>query len=308
MTIVNVIREGMRRVNRAPAIIAGAWFMTALYALPFAFAVTVYPLGQPSALVNSGAIAGRVSGWWVRQVQIETIAPVRDIGRGIAAAVRSPLPFLMDESRIMVTVASSLPYLIAWLFLAGGIIDRYARNRPTHAIGFFTACSLFFFRFIRLGGVMLGTYTVAIYVLGRWPIALWPALAFGNLIFDYAQVRAVVEDRRSMIGSMAAALGFIRRHWRSALLIYAIDCLLFAIAVAIYVILGPASFPLRFAFSPLVWPEQLYVVARLWVRLVFWATETTLFQSRLAHAGYVAAPHPVWPDSAAAEAIRNIEL
>jgi hypothetical protein len=36
---------------------------------------------------------------------------------------------------------------------------------------------------------------------------------------------------------------------------------------------------------------------------VFWASETSLFQARLAHAGYVAAPVPTWPDSPAAEAI-----
>ena len=32
---------------------------------------------------------------------------------------------------------------------------------------------------------------------------------------------------------------------------------------------------------------QIYLVARLWVKLVFWASETALFQGRLAHAGYV---------------------
>jgi hypothetical protein len=48
---------------------------------------------------------------------------------------------------------------------------------------------------------------------------------------------------------------------------------------------------------------QLYVLARLWVKLMFWASETALFQGRLAHAGYVAAPQPTWPDSPAAEAI-----
>ena len=38
---------------------------------------------------------------------------------------------------------------------------------------------------------------------------------------------------------------------------------------------------------------QIYVAARLWVKLVFIASETVLFQSRLAHAGYVAgAPVP----------------
>ena len=48
---------------------------------------------------------------------------------------------------------------------------------------------------------------------------------------------------------------------------------------------------------------QAYVLGRLWVKLVFWASETALFQGRLAHAGYVAAPQPTWPESPSAEAI-----
>jgi hypothetical protein len=39
------------------------------------------------------------------------------------------------------------------------------------------------------------------------------------------------------------------------------------------------------------------------VRLQFAASQTALFQGRLAHAGYVARPIPAWPDSPAAEAI-----
>jgi hypothetical protein len=40
---------------------------------------------------------------------------------------------------------------------------------------------------------------------------------------------------------------------------------------------------------------QLFILARLWARLVFVASETALFQSRLAHAWYVARPIPARP-------------
>ena len=49
---------------------------------------------------------------------------------------------------------------------------------------------------------------------------------------------------------------------------------------------------------------QMYVLGRLCVKLIFWASETSLFQSRLAHAGYLATPAPIWPDSPTAEALR----
>ena len=40
---------------------------------------------------------------------------------------------------------------LLWLFVAGGIIDRYARDRATGVHGFFSASGVFFFRFFRLG-------------------------------------------------------------------------------------------------------------------------------------------------------------
>jgi hypothetical protein len=48
---------------------------------------------------------------------------------------------------------------------------------------------------------------------------------------------------------------------------------------------------------------QVYVLARLWVKLTFWASETALFQGRLGHAGYVVRAQPTWPESPAADAI-----
>ena len=52
---------------------------------------------------------------------------------------------------------------------------------------------------------------------------------------------------------------------------------------------------------------QLFVLARIWARLAFIASEVVFFQGELAHARYTAAPDPVWPDSPAVEAIRRLE-
>jgi hypothetical protein len=51
--------------------------------------------------------------------------------------------------------------------------------------------------------------------------------------------------------------------------------------------------------------SQVYVLARLAMKLQFLASQTALFQASLAHAGYTAAPVPVWPESPAAEAITS---
>jgi len=218
---------------------------------------------------------------------------------------------------------------VLWIFLAGGIIDRYARDRATRAHGFFAASGVFFFRFLRLAAVMWAVYAVLFGYVHAWLFGtVFPAmtrdvtvertaffervglyLVFGllvaacNLIFDYAKVRAVVEDRRSMIGAIQSAIGFIRRNGGAAIALYLADFFLFLGVVAVYALVAPGASTgvlytwLGFAIG------QLYILARLWVKLTFWASETALFQGRLAHAGYVAAPKPVWPESPSAEAI-----
>ena len=130
-------------------------------------------------------------------------------------------------------------------------------------------------------------------------------LAACNVVSDYAKVRAVVEDRRSMLGAIDAAIGFIRRNAGAAALLYVLDFVLFVIAVALYSLVVPGA---RGGISVVIGVVigQAYVLGRLWVKLVFWASETALFQARLAHAGYVAAPKPVWPDSPSAEAIGRL--
>jgi hypothetical protein len=45
---------------------------------------------------------------------------------------------------------------------------------------------------------------------------------------------------------------------------------------------------------------------RVMTRLAWLGAATAYFQRSLAHAGYTAAPPRVWPESASAEAIRNL--
>ena len=75
--------------------------------------------------------------------------------------------------------------------------------------------------------------------------------------------------------------------------------LLFLIVISIYYLIAPGGSANLLAFTV----GQIYIVLRVIVRLQFSASQTALFQGKLAHAGYVARPIPTWPDSPAAEAI-----
>jgi hypothetical protein len=57
---------------------------------------------------------------------------------------------------------------VLWIFVAGGIIDRYARDRAMRAPGFFAGAGGFFFRFLRLAAVQWIVYAVLFGALHPW--------------------------------------------------------------------------------------------------------------------------------------------
>ena len=332
MTWFAAWRDGIRRVNRAPAILAGVWVLTVLVSLPLVLGLRgMLEQHLGSSLAADSAVSGVNSDWWQEFSDQATGLGVtfKPTIIGFGAVLDNLSAFLDNDSRPVVIVGAASAYILLWIFFAGGIIDRYARDRATRAHSFFAVSGVFFFRFLRLAAVMWAVYAVLFGYVHAWLFGtVFPAmtrdvtvertaffervglyLVFGilvaacNLIFDYAKVRAVVEDRRSMIGAIQSAIGFIRRNGGAAIALYLADFFLFLGVVAVYALVAPGASTgvlytwLGFAIG------QLYILARLWVKLTFWASETALFQSRLAHAGYVAAPKPAWPDSPSAEAI-----
>jgi hypothetical protein len=220
-------------------------------------------------------------------------------------------------------------YLALWTFLSGGIIDRYARQRPTRAHRFFGISGMLFFRLVRLAAIAGAVYWLLFHYLHPWlfldvyrdrtrglgveRIAVaWRLLFYAlfgalllitNLVSDYARIRLVVEDRRSAIGAVLAALRFIARRPVAGCGLYALNGLVFVLLLALWSLIAPgvrgtsAAPWLAFAAG------QLYLLARLAIKLHFLASQTALFQAHLAHASYTAVPVPTWPESPAAEAI-----
>lgn len=333
MGIVGVtFLDGVRRVNRAPAILIGVWLLTCAVTLPLALAMRAMIVEHLGSSLAADAAANGVNYEWMQEFADQATGigvTFKPTIIGFAAVVDNLSAFMDNSSRPIVIVCAGGAYIALWIFLAGGIIDRYARDRALHAHGFFAACGVFFFRFLRLAVVQWLVYAFLFGAMHGWlfdrlyarmtrdvtsertaffaRVALY--LVFGvlvagcNLVFDYTKVRAVVEDRRSMLGAVNAALQFIQRNYAAAVALYALDFSAFLAVIAAYAMVAPSAG----GAGAMVWAAftigQLYVLARLWVKLVFWSSETALFQHRLAHAGYVARPEPTWPDSPAAESI-----
>jgi hypothetical protein len=212
-------------------------------------------------------------------------------------------------------VALAIVYAALWLFLSGGILDRLARDRPVRTAAFFAACGEYFVRFLRLSPFILGLYWAVFGVVdfaaraapemigSRRDLLLIGSALLIDLLVDFAKVRMVVEDRRSALGALLAGARFIRRNAIGTLALYLIALSSVMMIVSIWVRLsgsGPSA-----SWAALL-ATQVLLVVRLWAGLAFSAAELTWFQSRLAHAGYTAAPPLRWPDSPAVEAIRNL--
>jgi hypothetical protein len=332
MTALAAWRDGIRRVNRAPAILIGVWVLTVLVSLPLTLGLRgMLEQHLGSSLAADTAASGVNYDWW--QEFSDQAAGLGITFKptiiGFGAVLDNLSAFLDNDSRPIVIVGAASAYILLWIFFAGGIIDRYARDRATRAHGFFAASGVFFFRFLRLAVVMWAVYAVLFEYVHSWlfdtvlpdltrEVAVERSAFFAraglylvfamlvaacNLVFDYAKVRAVVEDRRSMLGAIRSAVGFLQRNAGAAVTLYLVDFLLFLAVLAIYALVAPGAGTGGWTTWVGFAVGQLYVLMRLWVKLTFWASETSLFQGRLAHAGYIAAPLPTWPESPSAEAI-----
>jgi hypothetical protein len=200
---------------------------------------------------------------------------------------------------------NSIAGFLLWAFLSGGILDRYARGRAIRARGFFGACGAHFAAMIRLG-VVIVLLNAAIHfafaprvgdpIVRMFSLVLLSAVVLAAV---YAQIRLVVEDRRSAAGALLGAVRFVRRNPASVALFLFYVAVLWAAARALTAAASGRSERVALA-AIAAWIGVLSSVV-----LALYASGVALFQSRLAHAGYTAAPPIEWPESPAAEAIVN---
>jgi hypothetical protein len=326
------LRDGIRRVAAAPAIVAGSFAVTVAISLPLAFAVRDMLEGHfGRSLMAEAALRGANYEWWQEFIAQATALGTTFVPSIIGfGAVLLNLSNLVDNVPLLTAVAGVTgAWLVLSSFLSGGILDRFARKRPTRGRGFFGACGAHFPAIARLGLAALAMYAFLFYWLHPLLfVTLYPRLthalpvertAFAmraalyavflsalfavNAMVDYARIRIVVEDRRSAIGALLAGARFVRRNLAAAGGLYLLNGILFLAAIALYALIAPgAALP---AWLALIIGET-YIVLRHFLKLTFYASQTALFQARLAHAAYTAGPPIEWPESPAAEAITNL--
>jgi hypothetical protein len=332
MSVLGAWGDGMRRVNGAPLVLAGMYTLTLFVSLPLSIALRGMIEDQLGDSLTAETVAtGTSLDWWQ-----EFSAQAHGLGTTFVpsivgfGAVLENIGGLLDNLPMATTIAGvTAAWMVLWSFLSGGVLDRYARQRPTRAYGFFAACGTHFWRFLRVGVLAWVVYWVLFAHVHGWIFEdLYPWITadttvertaflvrvmgyagFGallvacNLVFDYARIRMVVEDRHSAIGALAAGARFVRRH-PATFRLYGLNALVFLILAIVYALVAPGA-PRGIAIWLALLLGQLYILLRHYLKLLFYASQTAYFQSALAHASYTAAPVVVWPDSPAAESIGN---
>jgi len=188
----------------------------------------------------------------------------------------------------------------------GGIISRAGKNEKMTLASFFGDCGKYFFRFFRIFLISLVAYALVFGLLVRFIsglLGLWNARAsteWGSLIssnlgllitllllsmvqmfFDYVKIRVVVEESRKTARATLSTLKFVGKNFLKAWLLYLSVAVLFILVSAVFLLVGrilPELSPVYLAII-FIW-QQLYVLARMWTKVLFFSTEYQFFKIR----------------------------
>ncbi len=214
--------------------------------------------------------------------------------------------------------ATSLLFLLCLLyvctstFLAGGFIGIYSKEYRSTFTEFLMDGAKYFGKFFRLSLIaLLVYYLFFVLVVGwinagipRWTqneasetvpfayymirnVAVLFSLSILFMIFDYARIRMVVDDRISAFSSTAAGIRFAFSHFPSTYGLYLLLILVGVLLIVVYAILEKvvpqeSYWPLVLLFVI----QQIYMLARFFLKGSFYACQTGLYQTetRLEHA------------------------
>ena len=267
---MSAFRDGARRVRGAPMMLIGLFAVTLLMALPLSYVLrTMLEEHLGASLAANAAAAGANYDWWQ-----EFLSQASGLGKTFVpsiigfGAVLDNLEGLLDNLPLASAILGiTAAWLIVWSFLSGrhrrspgaraqdpiAWLLRRVRNAFLAIAAAWRVAWLaygFLFRYVH-GWIFNGivarlthdvtvertafAYRVAGYLL------FGALLVVVNIVFDYARIRLVVEDRRSAVGALLASGRFVRRHAAGVVGLYALNALAFLLLILIYAFAGSWS-------------------------------------------------------------------
>lgn len=197
----------------------------------------------------------------------------------------------------------SLLFLIVAIFfvlgsyLSGGIITRFKHAEQKQFLAqFFQGCGAYFLRFLRLMLISLIFYGIVIIIsLLIWLIIgfisgnnaliyIIPGLIllflilFTNMLFDYAKIKTVAEDRKGMFRTAFSTLKFVFHHLGKILGLYYLIFLVAVILIIILLFIKDLIIPAHWGLIIVLFiVQQLIILARLWIRMLFFSGQLQFY-------------------------------
>jgi len=196
-------------------------------------------------------------------------------------------------------------FLLLFVFLNGGILGRIvAEEESLNLSRFFADCGKYFFRFFRVFLIsLIGYYMVFGLLLkaisslfqlwtknaaSEWPLIFAVNLKFLVMIllfsivrmfFDYVRVRLVVEESKKAIRATILSFSFIGKRFLKAWALYLLVGLIALILGIIYLIASQILPSTGLLWIVLFIWQQIYILSRMWTRVLFFSTEYHFYKS-----------------------------
>jgi hypothetical protein len=305
-SVVRALALGLGDVLRAPLVLVGVALIMLAIPLPFA-AVLQNQLqtslsAQPHVNLNETEIDPE---WWIEfreQRGLQSVFTPAVLGfaatlDGISNVLDgTPIPRVL----IMILAAS----LVAWAFIWGGVLHRFAAGRGTGAGGFIRAGTVHFTSFVAIA-LVAAVVNLALYFsvhkilfgpVYQWLTGLthterdafvvrvilyaifFSLVSIVTLIADYARVAAVNATTRSPLALLRASSAFVRAHAGAVATMFVMTGAIFVVITAAYGALEVVGGS-RVGGWRAIAIGQAYVLVRLAIRLAFAASELRLFSA-----------------------------
>lgn len=305
MTSLAAVVRGAGTVNRSWRVWLLIWLLTLAFALVAVLPIAAVMQTDLGHSLWAARMLGNFDATWMAEYVAAT---------GSATLAIPPI-----------VIACGVLYLLLSAFLTGGIVSVFARADGTSGpADFWAGCGRNFWRLVRVLLWSLAAYAIAFLagsLLDAVARKIWgegmeerPLVIFGwfratfvlllllllNMVFDYARIRVVVEDTRKTARSVLRSFRFVFCNFGLTAGTYGLVLLLGILLAALYWVLSGAlpRTSLGLLLVVLI-VQQVYVVLRVWVRLLCFAGQTEVYRAMR--------PAPVPAAEAPASAVEESE-
>lgn len=281
--IKNTILYGVRTVFHNSRLVLLIWFFNALSALVLTVPILNILMDNLGRSLVSDQLTIQFDYMWY--VQFQNLYKVN-----------------FDQLPLSIYTVVGI-YTLLQTFFLGGLISIFHTPEKNHIVDFFYGGVKYFFRFVKITIISIALYILAFNVIDymgqlihlifrdseniRLEFAFF-ALRYVLLIFfigivsiisDYSKVALAVNDRTKVFREVYSAILFIKNNFVVVFITFLIVAIIGGVGAVVYNIIGmaiPRTPYYMLLLSFLL--QQMLIIFRLLVRMLFCSTEVNLFK------------------------------